>query len=233
MNAGLILAGGKGERLTGQGKPKQFIEVGGKALILYCLQAFEQCPDISLVCVVIAEDRRGVLEGDYIYAKPGKSRQHSSYNGLLALKRYSPERVVIHDAARPLVTAEDITALVRAADGFDGATPVLPVTDTIYQSADGKTIGGTLKRDGLFAGQTPECYDFKKYLAAHEEQTDDELLKIRGGSELAVRFGMRIALCEGNPYNFKITINADLERFRETVEKNESVGFARDKRFAI
>jgi 2-C-methyl-D-erythritol 4-phosphate cytidylyltransferase len=231
MNAGLILAGGKGERLTGQGKPKQFIEVGGKPLILYCLQAFEQCPDISLICVVIAEDRRDILNGEYIYANPGKSRQHSSRSGLLALKPYNPARVVIHDAARPLVTAEDITALIRAAEGFDGATPVLPVTDTIYRSADGKTIGEALNRDELFAGQTPECYDFKKYLAAHEKQTDDELSVIRGGSELAARAGMRIALAEGSPDNFKITTNADLERFRETAEKNESAGFARDKRF--
>jgi 2-C-methyl-D-erythritol 4-phosphate cytidylyltransferase len=218
MNAGLILAGGKGERLPGHDNPKQFIEVGGKALICYCLQAFEQCPDISLICVVIAEDRRDILSGACICAGPGKSRQHSSYNGLLALKRYNPTRVVIHDAARPLVTAMDITALIRAADGCDGATPVLPVTDTIYRSTDGKTIGGALNRDELFAGQTPECYDFKKYLAGHEKLTDDELFKIRGGSELAARFGMRIALAKGNPCNFKVTTNADLERFRAMVE---------------
>jgi 2-C-methyl-D-erythritol 4-phosphate cytidylyltransferase len=231
MSAGLILAGGKGERLTGHNTPKQFIEVGGSPLILYCLRAFEQCPDISLVCVVIAEDRRSVLDGDYVRAEPGISRQHSIRNGLLALKRYNPKRVVIHDAARPLVTAEDITALIRAAEPCDGATPVLPVTDTVYRSADGKTIGDALNRDELFAGQTPECYDFKKYLAAHEKPTDEELLRIRGSSELAVGFGMQIAICEGNPDNFKITTNADLERFRAMVENNESVGFARNKRF--
>jgi 2-C-methyl-D-erythritol 4-phosphate cytidylyltransferase len=218
MNAGLILAGGKGERLAGYDTPKQFIEVGGTALILYCLQAFEQCPDIALVCVVIDEDRRGVLSGDYVCAAPGKSRQHSSYSGLLALKRYNPARVVIHDAARPLVTASDITDLIMAADIFDGATPVLAVTDTIYRSVDGKTIGETPDRDGLFAGQTPECYDFKKYLAAHEKLTDDELSKIRGSSELAARFGMKIALAKGNPDNFKVTTKADLERFRAMVE---------------
>jgi 2-C-methyl-D-erythritol 4-phosphate cytidylyltransferase len=168
---------------------------------------------------VIAEDRRDILgDGGYIYAKPGISRQHSIHSGLLALKRYGPARVVIHDAARPLVTARDITASVRAAAGFDGATPVLPVTDTIYGSADGKTIDKTLCRDGLFAGQTPECYDFEKYLAAHEKLTDDEMSRIRGSSELAARFGMRIALAKGNPDNFKVTTNADLERFRTAAE---------------
>jgi 2-C-methyl-D-erythritol 4-phosphate cytidylyltransferase len=218
MNAGLILAGGKGERLTGTGMPKQFVKVGGKPLLLYCLQAFEECPDISLLCVVIAEDRHGVLDGVYVCAEPGKSRQHSIYSGLLALSRYDPSRVVIHDAARPLVTAAEITALIRAAETCDGATPGLPVTDTIYQSADGKTIGKTLPRDELFAGQTPECYDFKTYLAAHAKLTDDELSRIRGSSEPAVGFGMRIALCKGNPNNFKVTTKGDLERFRARAE---------------
>jgi 2-C-methyl-D-erythritol 4-phosphate cytidylyltransferase len=218
MNAGLILAGGKGERLTACDTPKQFVEVGGKPLILYCLRTFEQCPDITLICVVIAEDRRNVLGGDCVRAEPGISRQHSIRNGLLALERYNPARVVIHDAVRPLVTVSDIAALLRAAETCDGAMPCLPVTDTIYRSADSKTIDKALPRDGLFAGQTPECYDFKKYLAGHGRLTDNELSRIRGSSELAVGIGMRIALCEGSQSNFKVTTNADLERFRAMVE---------------
>jgi 2-C-methyl-D-erythritol 4-phosphate cytidylyltransferase len=220
LNAGLILAGGKGERLTGYGKPKQFIEINGKPLILYCLRAFEKCADIALVCVVAAEEWRPIL-GDYVYATPGKSRQHSIYNGLLALKKYSPGRVVIHDAARPSVTAADIEGVVSASIGYDGATPALRVTDTTYQSVDGITIASALNRDTLFAGQTPECYDFEKYLTLHEKLPDSELAAVRGSSEPAVGFGMRIALCKGNPRNFKITTNSDLERFRAIVESGK------------
>lgn len=218
MNAGLILAGGSGERLIGYDEPKQFIEIGGKPLILYCLKTFEQCSDIALICVAVAEEWRGILGDGYLYAEPGKSRQHSIYNGLLTLKQYNPTRVIIHDAARPLVMVNDITALIQAANRCDGATPALPVSDTIYQSTDGKTISKTLNRDELCAGQTPECYNFKKYLAIHENLTDDELSGIRGSSEIAVNGGMQIAICKGNLYNFKVTENADLERFRTIVE---------------
>lgn len=217
MNAGLILAGGKGERLTGYDKPKQFIEVGGKPVISYCLQTFEQCADIDLICVVIAEEYRGNL-GSFLFADPGKSRQHSIYNGLLFLKQYAPDRVVVHDAARPLVTGADISDVITSSLACDGATPALPVTDTTYQSVDGKTITTTLNRDELFAGQTPECYDFKKYLGIHERLSDEELSAVRGSSEIAVGFGMKIALAKGDECNFKITTNADLERFRTIVE---------------
>ena len=217
INAGLVLAGGMGLRLPGHGRPKQFVEAGGKPLIMHCLQAFGQCPGIALVCVVAAEEWRHML-GDYIFAAPGKSRQHSIYNGLLALERRSPARVVIHDAARPLVTVEDIAGVIRASHGHDGATPALAVTDTMYRSIDGGTISEALSRDGLFAGQTPECYAFLKYLRIHKQASDEELSSARGSSELAVRHGLRIAICKGNPGNFKVTTAADLERFRGMVE---------------
>jgi 2-C-methyl-D-erythritol 4-phosphate cytidylyltransferase len=235
MNAGLILAGGVGARLT-SGIPKQFIEVGGKPLINYTLRVFGNCAGIAMICVVIAKKYENLLNGDYLCAAPGKSRQHSIYNGLSALRKYSPKYIIIHDAVRPLVTESDIMGCIGAARDYDGATPVLPMSDTIYSSADGKTITSLLNRDELFAGQTPECYDFEKYFSAHKNLTDEELGNIRGSSELAVKSGMGIALCNGRPDNFKITANADLERFKSIIEKgnlNESMGFAGDKRSAV
>jgi 2-C-methyl-D-erythritol 4-phosphate cytidylyltransferase len=222
MNAGLLLAGGKGERLASD-IPKQCIELGGRPLMSYALSVLEKCADIDLICVVIAGQYRNLLNGDYVFALPGKSRQHSVYNGLSALSRYSPKLVVVHDAARPLVTADDISGCIRASDGYDGATPALPVSDTVYRSADGRAITALLNRDELFTGQTPECYDFEKYLNAHKNLSDGELSGIRGSSEIAVKSGMRIALCKGNADNFKVTTNADLERFRMIAERSEGL----------
>ena len=212
MNAGLILAGGTGERLTGFSKPKQFINICRKPLASYCLQVFEDSADIGMICVVAATEWRSML-GKYVYAAPGRSRQHSIYNGLLALEKYAPERVVIHDAVRPFVTCADISGVIASSIDCDGAMPVLPVTDTVYQSTDGKTITASLNRDILVAGQTPECYSFNKYLAIHEALSDKQLSDIRGSSELAVYGNMRIALSKGSYNNFKITTNADFERF--------------------
>jgi 2-C-methyl-D-erythritol 4-phosphate cytidylyltransferase len=218
LNAAIILAGGKGERLNSE-IPKQFIKICDKAIVNYTLETFENCADIDIICVVIADEYRHFLSGNYTFSKPGKSRQHSIYSGLQALQKHAPKYVIIHDAARPLVTETDIANCVNSAKNYDGATPVLPLTDTIYHSANGKTIEKTLNRDELFAGQTPECYDYKKYLAIHENLSENELLHTRGSSEIAVNHNMQIALCAGNPHNFKITTNADLERFREIIEK--------------
>ncbi|GHU41411.1 2-C-methyl-D-erythritol 4-phosphate cytidylyltransferase [Clostridia bacterium] len=215
MNAGLILAGGSSERLIAYDTPKQFIEVGGRMIISYCLRTFEQCPDIDVICVVADKSWRSQI-GNYIFADPGDSRQQSIYNGLLALKASSPNCVVVHDAARPCVTVQNISDYIKAADEYDGSTPYLPVTETIYRSFNAKTIAGTLNRDELLIGQTPECYDFEPYLAANEKYVD-MLGDFHGSSELAVKSGMKIALAKGNPDNFKITTNADLEKFKSII----------------
>lgn len=217
MNAGLILAGGLGTRVTGYDKPKQFLEIGGRTVISYCLETFQNCPDIDVICVVTEEKWQSLI-GDYIFAEPGISRQHSIYNGLLALRAYAPKYVVIHDAARPCITTECISEYINASLDYDGATPTLSVNETIYYSFNGKTIASTLHRDQIFVGQTPECYDFKKYLAAHE-QFYEMLADFRGSSTIAVNAGMKIARATGNPANFKITTNDDVERFRVIAEK--------------
>jgi 2-C-methyl-D-erythritol 4-phosphate cytidylyltransferase len=217
MNAALILAGGTGERLSELGSPKQFYEVGGKPIIQYALSSFESCADIGLVCVVIAEQWRHLL-GDFAFADPGKTRQHSIYNGLCVLRAYSPELVVVHDAVRPLITSSDVSDCIIAAKGYDGSTPFLPVKDTIYQSTDGETITALLDRDKLFIGQTPECYDFAKYLAIHERLSDGELSEIRGSSEIAVRGEMTIHLFKGNERNLKITTASDLKYLKHLME---------------
>jgi 2-C-methyl-D-erythritol 4-phosphate cytidylyltransferase len=217
LNAGLILAGGTGTRVKGYDIPKQYIQIGGRPIISYALQAFSGCPDIDLICVVAAEEWHKLI-GDYIFAKPGISRQHSIYNGLQALKDYAPKLVIIHDAARPCISSGDLRGLIKSAVGYDGATPTLPVNETIYYSFNGKTIASTLARDQIFVGQTPECYDFSKYYAAHQ-QFNEILADFRGSSTIAVNAGMKIARVEGNAGNFKITNNEDLERFKEIIIK--------------
>lgn len=215
MNAALILAGGKGERLKGYELPKQYIEVGGRNIISYCLEVFNNSSDIDIICVVAEEKWRSQI-GDYIFAEAGTSRQNSIYNGLLALKQYNPSRVVVHDSARPIVTTDDIKRCLEEAKEYDGGTPCAPVVETIYRCEDGKTITSTLSRDELFVGQTPECYDFNKYLKAHEV-FEEKLDSFRGSSEIAVVAGMKIAVTTSNPDNFKITTIKELEKFRAIV----------------
>jgi 2-C-methyl-D-erythritol 4-phosphate cytidylyltransferase len=245
VNAGLVLAGGVGTRLT-SGIPKQFIEVAGKPLIMYCLMSFERCADISFIEIVAAEAWRdrisewieyGRIRKFRQFAAPGPTRAHSVRNGLLALSGElgAEDTIVIHDAARPLVTEADISRCVKASVGRDGATPVVRPRDTVYRSADGERISALLNRDELFAGQTPECYNFTKYLAAHRAPAEGEPARATGGSEIAFRSGMDIRLYEGNERNIKVTTEADLMyvKYLLGVKRDEGVGTARHRGSAI
>jgi 2-C-methyl-D-erythritol 4-phosphate cytidylyltransferase len=243
MITGILLAGGKGERIKSTGVPKQFYKIGGKPLIAFALSEMGKCAEIDVICIVSLREKyeeiKGIADGlkitqKIIFAEAGKSRQHSVLSGLLSLEKeiFSPDfsveskvtstdsdLVIVHDAARPLVKSADFSACIEAAKGYHGATPALTPSDTVYLSENGETVTSLLLRDKLFAGQTPECYNFRKYLEAFRKLTDDEIMTIRGGSEIAFLSGMNIHLFPGNSFNIKITTERDLEFFKFIVEK--------------
>ncbi len=228
MNTAIILAGGVGSRM-GVDRPKQYLVIDDKPIIVYCLEIFEKHNDIDNIVIVVSDEWK-----DYVienvkkyginkvcgYAPAGRTRQHSIYNGLKCTETNAPETdvVIIHDAARPLVSDKIIKDCIIGAVEDDGAMPVISVKDTIYQSKDGKSIENLLKRSELFAGQAPESFDFKRYLDIHNSVSDDEIAATAGSSEIAYRHGMKIRLVEGSERNFKITTIEDLETF-ETIIK--------------
>ncbi len=125
------------------------------------------------------------------------------------------DNVIIHDAARPFVTVENIDECLSALESHDGAMPVLPMKDTVYFSRNGKKVDELLNRSCIYAGQAPEAFRFEKYLKANEELLPDKILMIRGSTEPAIMAGMDVAMIPGDQRNFKITSDADLERARE------------------
>lgn len=246
----ILLSGGVGARL-GASTPKQYIEVNGKSILEYTLNAVKAWKNMdSLIIVadrqwwVYIEDmvRRVFLDkiketDAYIqlsenfeflgFAEPGKNRQLSIYNALLAIKDYvSPTAtVMIHDGVRPCLSSEliercDAAMNLRNLDqgSSDGVMPYLEVKDTVYvKDADGH-ISGMLDRGSLAAGQTPEFFDYGKYLKANEDLSEEEMLLIHGSTEPAVKAGMKIALVHGDEGNFKITTPEDLERFSQRLK---------------
>lgn len=228
MNTAIILAGGVGSRM-GVDRPKQFLMVNDKPIISYCFDIFQQHNEIDAMVVVVSEQWQGFVEENAVkcgvskicgYAPAGKTRQHSIYNGLKCIAQNAPgtDIVIVHDAARPLVSDRIISDCICGATEFDGAMPVITVKDTVYQSADGKKIDFLLKRSELFAGQAPESFKFKKYYQIHNEVTDEEIGATAGSSEIAYRHGMEIRMVKGSERNLKITTIEDLETF-ETILK--------------
>lgn len=129
------------------------------------------------------------------------------------------DNVIIHDAARPFVTVENIDECLQALDEHDGAMPVLPMKDTVYFSRTGTKVDELLNRSCIYAGQAPEAFRFEKYLEANEALLPDKILIIRGSTEPAIMAGLDVAMIPGDQRNFKVTNDADLERARELLER--------------
>ena len=224
MNRAIILAGGTGTRL-GANLPKQYIEVNNKTILMYAVEAIAKS-DIITEFVIVADtsfhvqiqdelarlDLSGKFSG---FALPGKNRQLSIYNGLLHMKERALEDdlIMIHDGARPLLSAALISACFVSAQNTDGALPVLPMKDTVYYSEKKVSVDKLLDRSKIFAGQAPEVFRYGKYLQANEALLPDKIMQINGSTEPAILAGMDIAILPGDENNFKITTQADLERF--------------------
>lgn len=231
MITALILSGGTGTRL-GADIPKQYIEVNDRPIISYCFETFAKSGYIDDIWIVadgrwqeyIREcvktyDVNGRLKG---FSKPGANRQLSIFNGIEDIRGWLESigiddkgSVLVHDAARPMLSEELIGRCVEGAKGHDGAMPVLPMKDTVYLSEDGVSVSELLNRSRLFAGQAPELFDLEKYYTANMALLPDRILSINGSTEPAVMAGMDIAMVAGDEGNYKITTAADLERFKE------------------
>lgn len=237
MNIALILSGGVGTRLGGE-IPKQYMEVGGKPIISYCLETCAGHAQIDAIQIVADEAWQALLKANMEqmdeaakfrgFSVPGENRQLSILNGLEDIRRYAGDKdvVLIHDAARPLLQANQIDACLSGIVGHDGVMPVLPMKDTVYYSEDGKTVTRLLDRSGVFAGQAPEAFYLEKYWEANQKLLPEQILAIHGSTEPAIMAGLDVAMIPGDEGNFKITTAEDLARFREMAArtaKHESI----------
>ncbi|WP_097091566.1 bifunctional 2-C-methyl-D-erythritol 4-phosphate cytidylyltransferase/2-C-methyl-D-erythritol 2,4-cyclodiphosphate synthase [Novosphingobium sp. Chol11] len=196
--AALVLAAGQGSRAGGD-TPKQFRQVGGKAVIAHAIDAFTAHPAVDSVYLVIGagqEDTvRALIGGGQVTSiiEGADSRRGSVRAGLEAIAAGGgADRVLIHDAARPFLSSAMIEQLLGALDRAPGAFPALPVADTLVRSAD-DSAGDTVDRSGLYRVQTPQAFHFDAILSAHRnwdssrEATDDaQMLRLAGHDVILV-----------------------------------------------
>jgi 2-C-methyl-D-erythritol 4-phosphate cytidylyltransferase / 2-C-methyl-D-erythritol 2,4-cyclodiphosphate synthase len=206
----IIVAAGKGER-AGLTQPKQFALLSGRSMVRWSVEAFARHPACAEIIVVTQDEaamRVALANLSVTYAPGGDTRQQSVANGL-SLVAQGTSLVMVHDAARPGLSAAIIDRLLTALgdDGVNGAIPALPVADTI---ARGDTeLGDTVPRDGLWRVQTPQAFRADSLRAAHSA---GDISNVTDDAQLVRAHGGRVLMVDGDPALDKVTQPGDLER---------------------
>lgn len=207
----LVLAAGRGVRFGGA-LPKQYLALGGAAILRHAVSAFAAHKRIAGVQVAIRPEDRGCYDAALVGldllppAAGGAERQDSVRLGLEALVPLAPSRVLIHDGARPFPDAALIDRVLDALDGAPAAIPGLPLGDTVKRVADG-VISETVDRTGLWRVQTPQGFHFDAILAAHRAAAGRALTDDAAVAEAA---GIRPVIVMGSEANLKVTSADDL-----------------------
>jgi 2-C-methyl-D-erythritol 4-phosphate cytidylyltransferase / 2-C-methyl-D-erythritol 2,4-cyclodiphosphate synthase len=225
----LVVAAGRGQRFGGD-RPKQYELLAGRPLLAWSLAAFARHPSVTAVRAVIHPDDRPLYADaaagldllDPVHG--GAERQESVLRGLESLVPLNPERVLIHDGARPNPGSAVIDAVIAALRSHIGAIPALPVTDTLKRGSAG-TIAGTASRDGLFRAQTPQGFRFAEILAAHRRvaATAGSAAALTDDAAVAEAAGHAVALVPGLEENVKVTTREDLSRVQRALLGVEEV----------
>lgn len=219
--AALIVAAGRGTRAASQGVgPKQYAQIGGKSVLERAIAIFADHAEIDEVKVVIHRDDDELYQlststgGWAKLSEPaigGATRQASVLRGLEALASSSqPDLVLIHDAARPFVSAKTISNVIAALGERPGALAALAVTDTLKRAAGG-VVSGTIAREGLWRAQTPQGFHFAPILSAHRKAAEQGIDTFTDDAAIAEWAGLDVAIVEDSSGNIKITTAEDLD----------------------
>lgn len=216
----VIVAAGRGHRY-GAHLPKQYLSLAGKPLLRHSAVAFADHPAVDGVRVVIHPDDRALYDEavaglELLEPTPGgESRQDSARLGLISLEPMAPERVLIHDAARPAVGRHLIDRVLDALDGATGAIPALAVNDTLKRDHGDRLIAETVERAGLWRAQTPQGFRYSDILDAHRAAEGRALTDDAAVAEAA---GLTVSLVDGDESNLKVTSDDDLARLAGMID---------------
>lgn len=184
MITALIFAGGTGQRMNSRAKPKQFIEIHGKPILIYTLEHFEYHEEVDEIIVVCLEDWIDRLK-NYIHrfgitkvvdiVSGGATGHDSIYNGLVALKkRAKPDDIVlIHDGVRPLITEELISENIKTVKKYGNAITVEPTRESVLRSMDGKFVSSVPTLNQMFVAKAPQSFYFEEIFNVYEQAQKD------------------------------------------------------------
>ncbi|MCR4688164.1 MAG: 2-C-methyl-D-erythritol 4-phosphate cytidylyltransferase [Saccharofermentans sp.] len=234
MNIAVIFAGGVGRRMNAKDKPKQFLTVHGKPIIVHTIEIFQNCSDIDGIAVACVEDWIPYMEqlkAEYnltkigVITKGGQTGQLSIYNALkAAADTYGIDDniVLIHDGVRPLIDEKTIQDNIEAVKQFGSAITCGPAIESVVLTEDGKEISSVAPRDNSRVAKAPESFFLKDILEAEEDSISRGITNEIDSCALMAHHGMTMHIVEGNTRNLKITTPEDFYMFKAIYDSREN-----------
>lgn len=234
MIYGAVLAGGVGKRMGNAEKPKQFLTIGGKPIIVHTVEKFALCTEFEKVIVLTPakwiEHTRNILAKNIpdmsriAVIAGGDTRNETLMNAIDFIDEEGnlddDTIIVTHDAVRPFVTYRIIKDNIEAAERVGACDTAFPATDTIVRSEDGRLIAEVPDRSQLFQGQTPQSFKAKKLRSLYESLTEEEKDILTDAAKIFVMKGEEVEIVRGESFNLKITYPYDI-KVAETILKGE------------
>lgn len=233
MNYAVIFAGGTGSRMNTKTRPKQFLTLHGKEIIIYTLEHFENHPDIDGISVVCIEgwidylkkllDKYQIKKVKWI-SPGGTTGQESIYNGLNAMRdQISDESIVlVHDGVRPLIDEELISDNIEMVKKKGTAVTVVPAIETIMLVDENNQIVQNVDRQRCRVVRAPQSFRYQDILEAHDKARKAGINNIVDSATMMAAEGYTLYPVEGKPENIKITTPSDYYTFRAIVEAKEN-----------
>ena len=238
MNIALIFAGGTGVRMNSKGKPKQFLELYGKPIIIYTLEVFEKHNDIDKIVVVCINSYIEKLKKDLIkydikkvnnVIPGGDSGFNSIYNGLTAINSDASDDdiVLIHDGVRPLINDQQITDNLKCAMKYGNAISAVPVTEGIMISQNGFIVDDFPDRKVMYATKAPQTFNFRTIYNLYKKAKDEGFISIES-AHLCNYYGVKLHIVRSSYDNIKISTPTDFYIFRaiyDAIENAQIIGY--------
>lgn len=233
MNIALIFAGGTGQRMNSKSKPKQFLELHGKPILIHTLEYFENHEEIDAICIVCLagweEELKRQLKLYQIekvkwITAGGETGHDSIYNGLKVLMDECDhdDIVLIHDGVRPLISEDLISANIDMVKSHGNAITVEDAAESVVvMNSDENTIKDMPRRCFAKVAKAPQSFYLKDIWEVHELAQRDEFKAI-DSSDLMHRYGRELYTVKSTPYNIKIATPADYYVFRAIYEAREN-----------
>lgn len=232
-NIAVIFAGGSGKRMHTKARPKQFLELNGKPIIIYTLELFDNHPQIDAIVVACIEPwipflqkmiRKFEINKVVSIVPGGESGQDSIYNGLCAARKYAGDRkanVLIHDGVRPLITEDTITDNIKAVEEYGSCITCVPATETLVVKQADNSLEIPERADSLIA-RAPQSFRLDDIMSAHTRALSEGRHDFIDSCTMMSHYGYKLHTVIGPAENIKITTPTDFFVFRAMVEVHEN-----------